>query len=88
MLNVEALIPEDWKLLLGDYLASQDWQQLQANLQNAIEADANAICPPPPLFFRALEITPVDWHFQYLIRLCRAHAAFRAPCGTSAKLWN
>lgn len=60
MLNVEALIPEDWKLLLGDYLSSRDWQQLQANVNASIEADANAICPPPSLFFRALEITPVD----------------------------
>jgi len=60
MLNVEALIPDDWKILLEDYLSSADWQQLQANLQNAIAADANAICPPPSLFFRALALTPVD----------------------------
>lgn len=60
MLNLEALIPSDWKLLLGDYLASLDWQRLQANLHKAIADDANAICPPPPLFFRALELTPVD----------------------------
>ena len=60
MLNVEALIPSDWKLLLGDYLASPDWQQLQANLHKAIADDVNTICPPPLLFFRALELTPVD----------------------------
>jgi uracil-DNA glycosylase len=60
MLNVEALIPDDWKLLLRDYLASPDWQLLKTNLHKAIESDANAICPPPPLFFRALELTPVD----------------------------
>ena len=60
MLNVEALIPNDWKLLLRDYLASPDWQQLKTNLHKAIESDANAICPPPPLFFRALELTPVE----------------------------
>jgi uracil-DNA glycosylase len=60
MLNVEALIPDDWKLLLGDYLASPDWQQLQTNLHKAIAGDANAICPPPSLFFRALTLTPVD----------------------------
>ena len=60
MLNVEALIPGDWKLLLEDYLTSGDWQQLQANLQKIIEEDANAICPPPPLFFRALALTRVD----------------------------
>jgi uracil-DNA glycosylase len=60
MLNIEALIPGDWKILLGDYLGSGDWQQLQANLQKAISEDANAICPPPPLFFRALALTPVD----------------------------
>ena len=60
MLNVEALIPGDWKILLGDYLSSADWQQLQANVHKAIEVDANTICPPPALFFRALEITPVD----------------------------
>lgn len=60
MLNVEALIPEDWKLLLGDYLSSRDWQQLRANLHKAIEDDVNAICPPPPLFFRALALTPVE----------------------------
>ena len=35
MLNVEALIPDDWKLLLGDYLASPDWQQLKTNLYKA-----------------------------------------------------
>jgi uracil-DNA glycosylase len=60
MQNVEALIPSDWKLLLGDYLASRDWQQLQTNLHKAITDDASAICPPPPLFFRALELTPVN----------------------------
>ena len=60
MLNLEALIPGDWKSLLGDYLSSGDWQQLQTKLHKAIEADADTICPPPPLFFRALEITPVD----------------------------
>jgi uracil-DNA glycosylase len=60
MLNVEALIPNDWKILLGDYLTSQDWQQLQANVHKAITDDADAICPPPPLFFRALALTPVD----------------------------
>ena len=60
MLNVEALIPKDWKLLLGDYLASRDWRQLQTNLHKAIADDTNTICPPPLLFFRALELTPVD----------------------------
>jgi uracil-DNA glycosylase len=60
MLNVEALIPGDWKILLGNYLVSRDWQQLQANLQKVMEEDANAICPPPLLFFRALALTPVD----------------------------
>jgi uracil-DNA glycosylase len=60
MLNVEALIPDDWKLLLEDYLASTDWQQLQTNLHKAVADDANAICPAPPLFFRALELTPVE----------------------------
>jgi uracil-DNA glycosylase len=60
MLNLEALIPEDWKSLLGDYLTSREWQQLQANVYKAIADDANAICPPPPLFFQALTLTPVD----------------------------
>jgi uracil-DNA glycosylase len=60
MLNVEALIPKDWKILLGDYLNSPDWHQLQANIDKAIEADADTICPPPSLFFRALELTSVD----------------------------
>ena len=60
MLNVEALIPEDWKSLLGDYLTSREWQQLQANVDKAIADDGDAICPPPPFFFRALILTPVD----------------------------
>jgi uracil-DNA glycosylase len=60
MLNVETLIPDDWKILLGEYLSSGDWRQLQANLQKAIAEDVNAICPPPTLFFRALALTPVD----------------------------
>jgi len=60
MLNIEALIPEGWKQLLGDYLSSGDWQQLQTNLHSAIATDVNAICPPPPLFFQALELTPVN----------------------------
>lgn len=59
-MDIDALIPKDWRLLLGDYLQSSDWRTLKTNLQAAIASDPNAICPPPSSFFNALELTSVD----------------------------
>lgn len=58
--DIDALIPQDWKTLLGDYLQSSNWHTLKANLQVAIDSGPELICPPPSSFFKALELTPVD----------------------------
>ena len=53
-------IPKDWRDLLGDYFDSEDWKNLECNLQAAIAIDPKLIRPEPSLFFKALKLTPVD----------------------------
>lgn len=50
-------IPEDWRVLLGDYFESPEWQTLQTNLRAEIHQNAEKICPQPQNFFKALELT-------------------------------
>ena len=53
-------IPEDWRLLLGDYFQTEDWGNLQANLQKEFALGANLVCPSPENFFKALKLTPLN----------------------------
>ena len=53
-------IPEDWRLLLGDYFQTEDWRNLQANLQKEFALGANLVCPSPENFFKALKLTPLN----------------------------
>jgi uracil-DNA glycosylase len=53
-------IPGDWRKLLGDYFDSTAWQELETNLQSALDVDRKIIRPEPSHFFRAFELTPVE----------------------------
>ena len=53
-------IPEDWRLLLGDYFQTEDWGNLQTNLQKEFALGANLVCPSPENFFKALKLTPLN----------------------------
>lgn len=52
-------IPEDWRVLLGDYFESREWQELQTNLHSELIQNAEQVCPEPRHFFKALSLTPV-----------------------------
>ena len=52
-------VPADWRNLLGDYFDSSAWQDLEQNLQAALDGDPNHIRPEPHHFFKALKLTPV-----------------------------
>jgi len=52
-------IPEDWRKLLGDYLESTSWKDLELNLQVALNIDPTLIRPDARNFFKALALTPV-----------------------------
>lgn len=53
-------IPEDWRVLLGDYFESSDWKQLEKNLQGVLDLDPHLVRPEPENFFKALKLTPVS----------------------------
>ena len=53
-------VPADWRNLLGDYFDSSAWQDLERNLQIALDSDPNHIRPEPHHFFKALKLTPVE----------------------------
>ena len=53
-------IPEDWRLLLGNYFESPQWLTLQDHLQRELVEHTQTICPQPNHFFKALQLTPVD----------------------------
>jgi uracil-DNA glycosylase len=53
-------IPEDWRVLLGDYFESPEWQTLQANLRAELNKEVEKICPEPHNFFKALTLTPFN----------------------------
>ena len=56
----EVDIPQDWRELLGDYFQSSEWAILQNNLQATLLQEPDRITPKPELFFKALQLTPVD----------------------------
>ncbi|QWE16787.1 uracil-DNA glycosylase [Polynucleobacter sp. AP-Nino-20-G2] len=53
-------IPEDWRVLLGDYFESKDWLALQNNLQVQLSQHPECIRPEPQNFFKAFSLTPLD----------------------------
>ncbi len=53
-------IPNDWRVLLGDYFESTNWKLLEKNLQFALASDSKNIRPEPENFFKALKLTPVS----------------------------
>ena len=58
--SLQQLIPNDWRLLLADYLESPAWQRLCEALENEYKAHGLTIRPDKDKFFYALQITPVD----------------------------
>jgi uracil-DNA glycosylase len=52
-------IPEDWRKLLGGYLESASWKDLEHNLQVVLNIDSTLIRPDARNFFKALALTPV-----------------------------
>jgi uracil-DNA glycosylase len=53
-------IPEDWRVLLGNYFETPEWELLKFNLENEVKFHPNGICPEPKNFFKALSTTPLD----------------------------
>jgi uracil-DNA glycosylase len=59
LVNANA-IPQDWRTLLDDFFATDDWLALQVNIQNQIALGSGLICPEPIHFFKALSLTPLS----------------------------
>ena len=53
-------IPQDWRNLLGDYVGSSAWVELERNINTILNTDFASIRPEPQHFFRALTLTPVE----------------------------
>jgi uracil-DNA glycosylase len=58
--SLQQLIPNDWRLLLADYLESPAWQRLCEALENEYKAHGLTIRPDKDKFFYALQLTPLD----------------------------
>ena len=59
-ISLQQLIPNDWQLLLGDYLKSPAWQQLCEEFNQEYKVHGLKIRPDPKKLFYALQLTPVD----------------------------
>jgi uracil-DNA glycosylase len=57
---LQQLIPNDWQLLLADYLESPAWQRLCEALEDEYKAHELAIRPDKDKLFYALRLTPLD----------------------------
>ena len=53
-------IPQDWRILLGDYFDTADWKVLESNIRKELNTNPEIVRPEPKNFFKALELTPVD----------------------------
>jgi len=53
-------IPSDWRVLLGNYFETPEWENLQTNLQQEFNLHPSLIRPEPQNFFKALTLTPLD----------------------------
>jgi uracil-DNA glycosylase len=57
---LQQLIPNDWQLLLADYLESPAWQRLCEALEDEYKAHGLTIRPDKDKLFYALQLTPLD----------------------------
>ena len=58
--SLQQLIPNDWRLLLADYLESPAWQRLCEALEDEYKAHGLTIRPDKDKLFYALQLTPLD----------------------------
>ncbi len=59
-MDLERFIPDDWQLLLNQYLQSRDWQSLSEKFAKEYQQHGNAIRPDRERIFNALHLTPVN----------------------------
>jgi uracil-DNA glycosylase len=57
---LQQLIPNDWRLLLADYLESPAWQRLCEALEDEYKAHGLTIRPDKDKLFYVLQLTPLD----------------------------
>ena len=53
-------IPHDWRVLLGPYFETAQWETLKTNLQKELDLNSDLIRPDPQNFFKALTLTPLS----------------------------
>jgi uracil-DNA glycosylase len=59
-ISLQQLIPNDWQLLLADYLESPAWKRLCEAFEEEHKAHGLKIRPDKDKLFYALQLTPVD----------------------------
>jgi uracil-DNA glycosylase len=59
-ISLQQLIPNDWQLLLGDYLESPAWHHLCGAFNQEYKVHGLKIRPDREKLFYALQLTPVD----------------------------
>ncbi len=59
-MDLKQFIPNDWQLLLNDYLQSSDWQSLSEKFAIEYQQYGDAIRPNRERIFNAMHLTPVN----------------------------
>lgn len=59
-MNLKQFIPDDWQLLLNQYLQSGGWHSLSEKFAIEYQQHGNAIRPDQERIFNALHLTPVN----------------------------
>ncbi|BEI40192.1 uracil-DNA glycosylase [Polynucleobacter sp. HIN9] len=59
-MDLKQFIPDDWRLLLNDYLQSSDWHSLSKKFAIEYQQHGDAIRPDREQIFNALHLTPVN----------------------------
>ena len=59
-MDLKHFIPDDWQLLLNDYLQSSDWHSLSKKFAIEYQQHGDAIRPDRERIFNALHLTPVN----------------------------
>ena len=59
-MDLERFIPDDWQLLLNQFLHSRDWQSLSEKFAIEYQHYGDAIRPDRERIFNALHLTPVN----------------------------